>query len=47
MSEATRAIGEALDSLTNKIFDEYFARKDNDLMQKQQLTASLFQNQMN
>jgi len=39
-------IGEALAELTEKVFDEYFARKDQDLAQTQALTASLFQNQM-
>ena len=40
-------IGEALAELTEKVFDEYFVRKDQDLAQTQALTASLFQNQMN
>ena len=44
---AKQAVGEALDTLTNKVFDHYFTRKENDLMQQQQLVASLFQNQMN
>ena len=44
---AKQAIGEALDSLSNKVFDHYFQRKENDLMQRQQIVASLFQNQMN
>ena len=40
-------IGEALAELTEKVFDEYFVRKDQDLAQTQALTASLFKNQMN
>ena len=40
-------IGEALDNLTEKIFDQYFTSKEQDLAQKQALVASLFQNQMN
>lgn len=46
-SRSKQMIGEALDNLSNKIFDEYFDRKEQDLAQKQALVASLFQNQLN
>ena len=46
-SRSKEMIGEALDNLSNKIFDEYFDRKEQDLAQKQALVASLFQNQLN
>ena len=45
-SRSKEMIGEALDNLSNKIFDEYFDSKEQDLTQKTQLIASLFQNQL-
>ena len=46
-SQSKQMIGEALDKLSNKIFDEYFDSKEQDINQKTQLIASLFQNQLN